>query len=123
MKKQIRKKGLRQGQISKFKCLNVSFTGQIGDKNQQRPKQTIVSGLVDKANESKVLFCGMEVTALVDSGPQVTTVSGEFYNELNPAPLIIPEPELDHKGPDGRSLSYIHCIAATIPVGFMTGKK
>ena len=53
----------------------------------------------------------------------MTTISEEFYNQLNPAPPIIPEPELDLKGQVGRSLSYLHCIEATLSVGFMAGKE
>ena len=99
--------------------MNVSITGQIGDIKSKRPKQTVVSGLIGKSNESKILFCGEEITALVDSGSQVTTVSEEYYNSMDPKPPIIPEQVVNLKGPDGRTLPYIHCVQIYVETQFM----
>lgn len=68
-------------------------------------------------------ICGLGVEALIDSGSQVTTLSEELYNTLDPAPPIVPEQEVDLRGPDGRSLQYIQCVAVTVSADFMSGKE
>ena len=53
---------------------------------------------------SKILFCGEELTTLVDSDPQVTTVSEEYYSTMDQKPPIIPEQVVNLNGHDGRTL-------------------
>ena len=67
------------------------------------------------------MFCGLETTALIDSGSQVTTVSEQYYKQMDPTPPIVPEQEVSLKGPDGRTIPYIHCIEVTVEVDFMPG--
>ena len=76
-----------------------------------------------KANESTISFCGVEAKALLDSGSQVTTVSEEFYNSLDPRPPTADSEEIDFKGPDGRSIPYIQCIEVTIGASFLPGQE
>ena len=42
-----------------------------------------VARLVGRANEAPVVVDGCEVTALVDSGAQVSTISAKFCEELD----------------------------------------
>ena len=79
--------------------------------------------LIGKANESTISFCGVEAKALLDSGSQVTTVSEEFYNSLDPRPPTADSEEIDLKGPDGRSIPYIQCIEVTVGASFLPGQE
>ena len=76
----------------------------------KRPSKEPNPRLIGKANESTISFCGVEAKALLDSGFQVTTVSEDFFNSLDPRPQEVVSQEIDFKGPDGRSIPYLHCI-------------
>ena len=64
----------------------------------------MVSGLTGKSNESNILFCGEELTTLVDSDSQVTTVTEENYSSMDQKPPIIPEQVVNLNGSGGRTL-------------------
>ena len=89
----------------------------------KRPSKEPIPRLIGKANESTISFCGVEAKALLDSGSQVTTVSEDFYNSLDPRPQEADSQEIDLKGPDGRSIPYLHCIEATVSASFLPGKE
>ena len=89
----------------------------------KRPSKEPIPRLIGKANESTISFCGVEAKALLDSGSQVTTVSEDFYNSLDPRPQEADSQEIDLKGPDGRSIPYLHCIEVTVSASFLPGKE
>ena len=51
----------------------------------------------------------------------MTTVSEEYYNQMDPTPPIVPEQAVNLKGPDGRTIPYMHCIEVSVEVDFMPG--
>lgn len=79
--------------------------------------------MIGRANESTITFCGVETKALLDSGSQVTTVSKQFYDSLNPKPPTAEIEELVLKGPDGRSIPYLKCIVVTVAANFLPDKE
>ena len=87
------------------------------------PNKSTIPRLIGKANESTISFCGVEAKALLDSGSQVTTVSEEFYNSLDPRSPTADSEEIDLKCPDGRSIPYIQCIEVTVGASFLPGQE
>ena len=77
------------------------------------------------SNESIITFCGKRVTALIDSGSQVTTLSEMFYDSLHNKPdlLNLSDFNLIITGPDGRSIPYLGLIEVTVKADFMQGKE
>ena len=78
--------------------------------SKESPKKSFLSNLVGSANESTVIFCGTETTALIDSGSMVTTVSEDYLQSLHPTPTLYDLDNLILKGPDGKSLPYLGYI-------------
>ena len=76
--------------------------------------------LIGQPNESTVTFCGVDTTALIDSGSEVTTVCEEFLATLTPPPRQVPleDLRLNLEGPDGRKLPYSACIEASVKMSF-----
>ena len=79
--------------------------------------------MIRPANEATISFYGVQTKALIDSGSQVTTVSEDFYNSLDPTPPDAEIGELVLKGPDGRSLRYLRCIVVTVETPFLPGEE
>ena len=65
----------------------------------------------------------VEAKAFLDSGSQVTTVSENVYNSLNPRPPTAGIEDLVLKGPDGRSIPYRECIVVTVSASFLPDKE
>ena len=80
-----------------------------------------MSRLVGNSNETTVEFNGIETLALIDSGSQISTISEEFYNSMNPKPVLysIKEMGLKVEGAGGHILSYMGTIACTLAVPFL----
>ena len=51
----------------------------------------------------------------------MTTVSEEYYNQMDPTPPIVPEQAVNLKGTDGRTIPYMHCIEVSVEADFMPG--
>ena len=80
-----------------------------------------MSRLVGNSNETTVEFNGIETLALIDSGSQISIISEEFYNSMNPKPVLysIKEMGLKVEGAGGHILSYMGAIACTLAVPFL----
>ena len=105
-----------------FKHVGVSVAGQTGDKRQTSPnKVDLLFRLVGNSNESPIEINGIETLALIDSGSQITTLSEEFYNNMNPKPELYSMEEigLKVKGAGGHTLTYLGAIVCTIEVPFL----
>lgn len=95
----------------------------MGDSDERSPtKEKVVADITGDANESTLIFCGVETEALIDSGSMVTTVSEDFLNDLRPKPTLKPLDDFILTGPDGKCLPYMGYIEATISTPFMDGK-
>ena len=57
---------------------------------------------------------------MVDSGSQITTISGEFYKEMNPKPDLHSVEEFNVKvqGAGGNTIPYSGCILCNIRAPF-----
>ena len=42
---------------------------------------------------------------------------------MDPTSPIVPEQAVNLKGPDGRTIPYMHCIEVSVEVDFITGKE
>ena len=102
----------------------VSVTGQTGDKRQQSPKKCdFFSRFIRKNTVSTVEINGTSARALIDSGSQITTLSEEFYNSLEPKPdfVDIGEFNLKIEAAGGNIVSYSGCINCLLQVPFLGG--
>ena len=59
---------------------------------------------------------GIETTGLIDTGSEISTVSEQFWNSLNPKPEIHVVQELEIKCADGNTLPYRGVVELTIGV-------
>ena len=106
--------------LSTRKCLrHRADSGQTPKKSPT--SETFFNRLVGHSNKSRILFCGVETQALIDSRPNFTTVSGEFYRTLLPRPKLLPLATFNLKVQcaGGNNLSYTGCIEAVIEVPFL----
>ena len=63
--------------------------------------------------------------ALIDSGSQITTLSDDFYNSMNPKPMLHSTEELGLKikGAGGHILTYLGAIVCEIEVPFQANQR
>ncbi|KAH3851325.1 hypothetical protein DPMN_093805 [Dreissena polymorpha] len=76
----------------------------------------IFDRLIGHSNESEVIINGKQSSCLVDTGSMITTVSEDWYKQLDPLPEIHTIEEFIVQGSDGNSLPYIGYIEAVVNV-------
>ena len=62
---------------------------------------------------------GLETPALVDSGSEITTVSEDFYKEMNPRPHLHPLEEFKITAAGGNTIPYSGVIMCEIQIPFL----
>ena len=89
-----------------------------GDKSDENPKQTVLKQMVGPPNESSIIFENTLTNCLLDSGSQVSTVSVNFCNSLNPTPVLrsMKDFKLRVSGPDGNTLPFLGKIVTYVSV-------
>ncbi|MEW8113353.1 MAG: hypothetical protein AB2771_08875, partial [Candidatus Thiodiazotropha endolucinida] len=67
------------------------------------------------------MFCGIETSALVDSGSNITTVCEEFYQSLSHKPELksLSDFDLEVECAGGNMLPYTGYIEASLQVPFL----
>ena len=72
--------------------------------------------MIGEANETEILVCGKNVSALIDTGAMVSSMSEEFYNTIEPKPVLhqLTEFQFDVFAADGQKLPYIGYIEAEV---------
>lgn len=67
------------------------------------------------------MFCGIETSALVDSGSNITTVCEEFYQSLSHRPELksLSDFDLEVECAGGNTLPYTGYIEASLQVPFL----
>ena len=65
--------------------------------------------MVGEENVGTVIINGIQTSALIDSGSQISTVTAELLHQLHPEPFIgsMDDFGLDIKGAGGHSLEYL----------------
>ena len=74
--------------------------------------------MVGPPNESSIMFENTLTNCLFDSWSQVSSVSVEFYNSLNPKPVLrsMKDFKLRVSGPDGNTLPFLGYIVTYVSV-------
>ncbi len=77
--------------------------------------------LIGSTNESSIYIEGLEIKALVDTGSMVSTISENFYNNLNPKPELhtLRDMQLNVEAANGQLLPYLGYIEAKVSLPFM----
>ena len=72
--------------------------------------------MIGEANETEIFVCGKKVSALIDTGAMVSSMSEDFYNTIEPKPVLhqLTEFQLDVFAADGQKLPYIGYIEAEV---------
>ena len=81
--------------------------------------------MVGDANESNIEIYGKNVSALIDSGAMVSSLSEDFYNSLEPRPILhdLTDFKLDVYAADGNQLPYSGYIEAEIVLPFIRSEN
>ena len=77
------------------------------------------------ANESNIEICGRNVSALIDCGAIVSSLSEDFNNPLEPRPILhdLTNFKLDVYAADGNQLPYSGYIEAEIVLPFIMSEN
>ena len=114
------RKNKQKRRIFRRRLRHGAYWGQTPTKPQ---KCHFFSRFIGNSNVSTVEINGISARALIDSGSQITTLSEEFYNSLDPKPDFndIVEFNLKIKAAVGNIVPYSGCIKCLLQVPFVGG--
>ena len=84
--------------------------------DEQHDKGDLLQRMIGDPNLTDIKISGILVKALIDSGSQVSSITGEFYDNMDHKPELnsMDDFQIDLKGANGMTVPYTGYIEASI---------